>query len=544
MGFKPGLSAKMFIGFVMVIILMIALSIIGTAKVAFIDNTINEMTNINAVKQRYAINFRGSVHDRAIAIRDVILESNIEPFLADIARLEKDYDAAKKGLNDFIAKGIFFSTTERDLINKIEEINQNSVAIYKKVIELKKSGTDLHAASELLMHDAAPKFVEWLATINKFIDYQEAENQKLTQIVIGETSGFGYLMLILTAIATVIALTIGFFINKEIKSQIGGDPKEVNRIIGELSKGRLNIVAKASHKGSILDYMMGLQDKLKRIVKEINVSADSVNTKTNELMQAFAAVNKTVSHQSEISQRSTVIVNTTKNETESVVEQASQTEQNSIKATELCESSKSSAIEVANKMEEINENVAAQVEQIRLLSNHAKDIGGAAEIIAEITDQTNLLALNAAIEAARAGDVGRGFAVVADEIRQLAEKTGDATGQIAQTIKLIQSETDRAVKIIEQGVPKVKEGATISNAVAEQLNEIYTQSADSTQKAKSVATAAHNQSDSMNKLFDNISQINQIAQSTCNDMQINEGRVKELETISKKLSELMGFFKI
>ena len=31
------------------------------------------INDVNSVKQRYAINFRGSVHDRAIAIRDVVL---------------------------------------------------------------------------------------------------------------------------------------------------------------------------------------------------------------------------------------------------------------------------------------------------------------------------------------------------------------------------------------------------------------------------------------------------------------------------------------
>ena len=39
----------------------------------FIDTKMTVINDQNSVKQRYAINFRGSVHDRAIAIRDVVL---------------------------------------------------------------------------------------------------------------------------------------------------------------------------------------------------------------------------------------------------------------------------------------------------------------------------------------------------------------------------------------------------------------------------------------------------------------------------------------
>ncbi|MDZ4164004.1 MAG: methyl-accepting chemotaxis protein [Smithellaceae bacterium] len=91
-------------------------------------------------------------------------------------------------------------------------------------------------------------------------------------------------------------------------------------------------------------------------------------------------------------------------------------------------------LNVAAKMDTINERLGSFNIVVRQLAEHSESIRGIVMLINDISNQTNLLALNAAIEAARAGEVGRGFAVVADEVRKLAERVKAATSTISTSI--------------------------------------------------------------------------------------------------------------
>ncbi|HWJ93815.1 MAG TPA: MCP four helix bundle domain-containing protein, partial [Telluria sp.] len=70
------IGTRLALGFGAVFALMIALTALAISRVGRIDDTLEHINDVNAVKQRYAINFRGSVHDRSIALRDVVLAAD------------------------------------------------------------------------------------------------------------------------------------------------------------------------------------------------------------------------------------------------------------------------------------------------------------------------------------------------------------------------------------------------------------------------------------------------------------------------------------
>ncbi len=151
---------------------------------------------------------------------------------------------------------------------------------------------------------------------------------------------------------------------------------------------------------------------------------------------------------------------------------------------------------------------------IQELNEKSNKIQGVTTTIQGIAEQTNLLALNAAIEAARAGDQGRGFAVVADEVRQLAGRTAQATGEVAETLEEIRSDTTLIVSRIEDLARSVEEGLTSVESVGERLEQIRDQSDRVQQQVARIAEIDQNNEQSLAQVFSAIETVrDQISES-------------------------------
>jgi methyl-accepting chemotaxis protein len=123
----------------------------------------------------------------------------------------------------------------------------------------------------------------------------------------------------------------------------------------------------------------------------------------------------------------------------------------------------------------IAEQAVASVRQadtkVHGLAEAAGRIGEVVDLISNIAAQTNLLALNATIEAARAGEAGRGFAVVAAEVKQLADQTSRATGDISGQISEIRGTTASVVSAISEFGGIIQQMAQISTIIAAAMEE-------------------------------------------------------------------------
>lgn len=298
--------------------------------------------------------------------------------------------------------------------------------------------------------------------------------------------------------------------------------------------------------------------ELQRLKEDINKMADSLSTL---LLQISSSADISASAAAEISAiAETLAASAAENsaqvdEIASAIEEMSRTiSENAMGATnaaQVAERNKQIAAEggravseTVQKMMQIANVVRASAEKIEKLGESSKEIGEIISVIDEIADQTNLLALNAAIEAARAGEQGRGFAVVADEVRKLAERTTEATKQIAQMIKGIQKETEEAVRAMQQGTEEVNNGIDLADKAGTSLEQIVSSSQEVWDLINQIAAATEEQSSTAEEVARNISSISQVTSDTATRVQDVAKSSEDLAKQMDLLRSLLEKFKL
>ncbi len=123
-------------------------------------------------------------------------------------------------------------------------------------------------------------------------------------------------------------------------------------------------------------------------------------------------------------------------------------------------------------LQRIDDTVRRAAALVDALGGSSLEIGRVVDVIQEIADQTNLLALNAAIIASQAGESGRPFAVVAAEVRNLAEKTGRSTREIAQKVKAVREGVESAVDLVNRSRDEAEVGVQLGEKATEALRAI------------------------------------------------------------------------
>lgn len=238
---RLNVSMRLALSFGFFLLLIISGAILSIQRVEEISANLHEVNDVNGVKQRYAINFRGSVHDRAIAIRDVVLtkdEAERRQATTLIGNLAKTYADNERNMAKMMLPIAAPSKAEVDILSEISKIQAKTNPLVAKVISLANSGT-ADEAHQIVMRDVRPLFDAWLKVINQFIDYQEAQNHAIGGEVDQLANGYRLTALSVLCGAAFLALVAALLAMRSILRPI----KALRLSLKSMAEGSLDVDA-------------------------------------------------------------------------------------------------------------------------------------------------------------------------------------------------------------------------------------------------------------------------------------------------------------
>lgn len=377
--------------------------------------------------------------------------------------------------------------------------------------------------------------------------------------------------IITTIIAILILALVLYFVAGGIVKPI----QKLSKVSETLAQGDLTAVAEIKSRdevGQLAVDFNTMRDKLRELIQKINQVSETVAGSAAEMAATSEETGKGseqvsitvdelangVTEVAETMQQTVVNVENTMRSVEVVGEGSNNILAVTEEAQERVKLGNEAVEQVVVKMNSIKDTVDDSASMVKGLGERSHEIGSIVDVITGIAEQTNLLALNAAIEAARAGEQGRGFAVVADEVRKLAEESASAAAKIANLIKGVQAETEKAVQAIQNGTVAVDEG----NQVVKQSGEYFTKideavsdivgMVENTQKAigqlesntKEVATVVENVSSVMEESAAGTEEVSAAAQQQSASVQEIVSAAHGLSKLAEDLQKMVNAFKV
>ena len=296
------------------------------------------------------------------------------------------------------------------------------------------------------------------------------------------------------------------------KNQQGQLQESIESLIAQMeciAAGDLTIAAKNNGDitGAVADSVNNMTAQLRTIVEQVQHATEHVSASAIKMRDDTTRVTtENDQRANEIRQTSQQLLEMT-DAFQSVAALTEESAQVAVEARHTASEGRKAVDDTVEGMQRIRTQVQNTSKRIKRLGESSQEIGEIVQLISDIADRTSVLALNASIQAAMAGEAGQGFAVVAEEVERLAERSTDATGQIAKLIRGIQTETGQAISDMEESTREVVAGSSLATQASQTLGEIDGVSNQLVDLIQSVSSSARSHAQQSEKIAATMAQV-------------------------------------
>lgn len=295
--------------------------------------------------------------------------------------------------------------------------------------------------------------------------------------------------------------------------------QDITHILSEISHGNLDLTVKGNYIGDL----RFIREALEQIIESLNVTLGQINVSAEQVSCGSEQVSEGAQS---LAQGASEQAGAVEELAESMEEMSAQIAANAHSAAEASKR----ATDVGREAAASDTRMQEMLKAMQDLRECSREIGNIVKTIEDIAFQTNILALNAAVEAARAGESGRGFAVVAGEVRNLANKSAEASRN--------------TTVLIESSLRAVENGANLADETAETLKRVVDGVGKVADSIDKISEASGEQAHSAKQVSQGIGQISGVVQMNSGTAQESAAASEELSAQAQILKELIGRFRL
>ena len=507
-------------GFALVLVLLIAVTLLGIARMSQIQGRLEKIVSVSNVQTRLLIDMRAIVYDRMVSLRNLTLLNDLDDMGPDLLKIKEQtekYAAADEKLAKMYDGDSATSAEEKSLLAKLREQQAAAAVLPAKAQELGLANNP-ETATITLIKKLRPIQKKWLDTLDEMVTLEDKLNAGITE---DAKTAFGTartLMLLLGAIALAAGVAAAVVITRSLLKQLGGEPHYASQIASQIAAGDLAAVIELQpgDSTSIIAEMKHMRDSLVNIVGEVRLRTDTISTASSEIAMGNIDLSSRTEQQASSLEKTSSAMKELTNTVKLNADNAREANTLALSASEVARHGGTVVAQVVDTMSSI--------------ADSAKRIEDIIAVIDGIAFQTNILALNAAVEAARAGEQGRGFAVVASEVRNLAQRSAVAAKEIKG--------------LITTSVEKVEIGNKLVSQAGVTINQIVSSVKQVTDIISEISHASQDQSNDIEGINHSVIEMDSMTQQNAALVEEAAAAAQSLQDQASELAKVVSIFKL